>query len=406
MKLRKLLSILLVLAMTVCMLSACGSGESGTESGGGEPADPYEGLTLYEHPVGLSLKMAEGFTQSEVEGILACYEGERSNVRMEAEAFTTLEALGYNGSEMTEEEYGQLIREAYALEGDVQTDDYGNVYIAYNQEVQEVSVSYFAFFDKGEDAFWTTTFMCMTEQAEELEPDFHLWAGTIQVGAAPAQVATEEVLPQQEALSEEESEDLLKTLEKIRPVDFLGKSFVTAELSDEEMLRLVYAVFGAQEYGIVGYSGESFRDIYAADYFDRGDLEMADMVCSCGELLAAYDSAEDQYNWDGKFHDYTAHQATVINEYLEAYKQDGSYIVTAYKLFSDLNENIDSDTISFYATYEDAKNQANALFSASSEEEMTNGAAAVEETQKVLYTYIFEKNEEDRFVLREYHIGA
>lgn len=195
---KKILSLLLILALSLGLLTSCGENmpeeadtraeeaETPAEEREEEPKDPYEGLTLYENAAGISLYMAEGFEEVEIEGLLVCYQGENSNVRMEEETFETLETLGYHGSEMTEEEYAALILEAYALEGTPMTDDYGNVYIAYNMEVQETEVSYFAFFDKGETAFWTTTFMCFASEAETYQPQFQLWASSIRITGTSA----------------------------------------------------------------------------------------------------------------------------------------------------------------------------------------------------------------------------
>lgn len=358
-----------------------------------------EDLMLYEHPVGVSLRMEEGFTETEVEGLLACYEGPNANVRIEEEAFATLEALGY--SITTEEDYAQLILDAYQLNGIVETDEYGNVYIAYTEEIQGTTVAYYAFFDKGEYSFWTTTFMCLEAQAQRYLDDFHLWASTIDTSRAQPPV----VEPIPEALTEEETEDLLAIIEKIEPIDFLGKSFKTEELTNDEMLRLTYDIFGAQEYGIVGIEGNYFRESIAKEYFGYDNLEMTDMICGCGATLATYDADQDQYSWDGTFHNYEAHTCDVYNEYLEAYKLEEQYIVSAYKLFPDLIENSSTDTIHFYVTYEDAKNQQDAVVTAANEEELTEALASIDPAELVIYTYFFEKDAQDRFILVEYSIG-
>ena len=76
-----------------------------------------------------------------------------------------------------------------------------------------------------------------------------------------------------------------------------------------------------------------------------------------------------------------------------------------YKIFPDLLENSNPGIINFYATYEDAKNQTNSLFAVSGEEEFIAALESLSEEQKVLHTLIFEKDEEDRFILVEYQIG-
>lgn len=154
--------------------------ETTTEPAMETEADLYAGLTYYESLVGISLYMSDGFTESSVEGVLACYEGENSNVRFERETFETLASIGY-GDVDTLDTYAGLIIQAYQLESEVQTDEYGNVYIVYAVDIQGTSVSYYAFFDKGTDSFWMTTFMCLTAQKNLFEEDFKLWASSVQV---------------------------------------------------------------------------------------------------------------------------------------------------------------------------------------------------------------------------------
>lgn len=194
---KKALSVLLAAVLLVSLLAACGGEPQPTEAPTGKPietqvqTDPVEepALVEYHHPIGVSLSMAEGFVESEVEGILGCYEGELSNVRFAEELFVTLENLGFD-PEMTLEAYAQLILDTYQLEGEPKTDDYGNVYIVYTQDIQGYDVTYYAYFTRGEVAFWMTTFMCFAEIAPDMEDDFALWASTIQV---PATAVTEPI---------------------------------------------------------------------------------------------------------------------------------------------------------------------------------------------------------------------
>lgn len=191
---KKVCSVLLAAVLLVSLLAACGGEPQPTE----EPTetqtelqteaqtevqtDPTEGSALveYHHSIGVSLSMEEGFVESSAEGVLGCYEGELSNVRFAEELFVNLESLGYD-PEMSLEEYAWLILGAYQLEGEPMTDDYGNVYIVYTQDIQGYDVTYYAYFTRGEVAFWMTTFMCFAEIAPDMEADFALWASTIQV---------------------------------------------------------------------------------------------------------------------------------------------------------------------------------------------------------------------------------
>lgn len=181
---KKMIALLLGMVMVLSTLSACqpadNIGTSAPEEKTTDEAGLYEGLTLYETSIGLSLYMCEGFTEASVEGVQACFEGENSNVRFQKETYESLASVGY-GSVVTEEEYAKLIISAYQLGGEVMTDEYGNVYIYYEVDIQGTSVSYYGFFDKGTASFWMTTFMCLTAQKDLFEGDFKLWASSIQV---------------------------------------------------------------------------------------------------------------------------------------------------------------------------------------------------------------------------------
>ena len=384
-----LTAVVLVLCIGLC--AGCGTSES---------ADPVVELVQYDHPAGISIRMPAGFTQGNVEGVLACYEGEEANVRFAEEPFESLEMLGYS-RDMTEAEYAELIRESYGFGGEIGTDEYGTVCYSYTQEIQNTPVAYYAFFEKGEYSFWTTTFMCMGSQSAKLEADFHLWASTVDTSRAAKPVVESVPMP----LTEEETEELVEIIEKIEPIDFLGRSLTPDTITNEEMLRIVYDVFDAQQYGIVGIDGEYFLNGIAVKYFGYDQLSHEDIVCSCGETLATYDAGEDAYDWEGAFHDYTLHTCDVYNLYQQAYMQNDAYIVTAYKLFSDLTENVDGDSLSFYACVADAQNQENALFAAASEEEFSAALDSLSADQLTLYTYTFVMDEKGRFVLAEYVIG-
>lgn len=209
--------------------------------------------------------------------------------------------------------------------------------------------------------------------------------------------------PQPEVLTQEEQEDLVDTVEKLAPVDMLGKSFTADGLTDAELLQIAYGIYGGRNSGFASMGSEWFTERVAARYFGRTEVALSDILCSCGEMLAAYVPEEDIFDWDGSnAHDHTAHTSEVLNLYQDAYKLDGAYIITMYKLFPDLKENITSDTIGFYASYQDAQNQSGALFTAASQEEMTTALEALDETQLKLYTYCFLPGEDGEYKLTVY----
>ena len=105
------------------------------------------------------------------------------------------------------------------------------------------------------------------------------------IACAAAETPPEELLG--EPLSEEEMRDIAALAEKLAPVDYFAKSFVSEDLTDGELLFLVYSIFGASEYGIVGVDSEWFTD-YAQKYFGRAVTEVGDILCSCGAVCAYY----------------------------------------------------------------------------------------------------------------------
>lgn len=207
MNMKKLFAIIMILTLTASIFTACGNSggndadtsstkesesieasteETSTETLASEESvaeevDPYEGLTFYESEKGISLYMSEGFSENEVEGVLLSYNGPNSGVSCQQELFSALETVGYNGAEMTLEEYGQLILGAYQLDGEVLTDEYGNTYIRYLQDIQGTSIVYYGYFNKGSESFWITNFMCIAAEEEKFAKDFPLWASSIQV---------------------------------------------------------------------------------------------------------------------------------------------------------------------------------------------------------------------------------
>ncbi len=367
-----------------------------------EPADPLAALTPYTHSLGVSLRMEGTFTETAVSGILGGYEGETANVRFAEELFQSLENLGMDPA-MTTEEYAQLLADTYGLEVAPATDEYGSVYLRYSEDISGVPVAYFAFFTKGPAAFWTTTFMCTEEVTAELEDDFHLWASTIQV---PDEAVTEPYVPepQREELTDEERTDLTNTMEKLQPADWLGRSFTAAELTDEELLRIAYAVWGGRFSGFSAMGSEWFIERVTDRYFGRADVTPADFTCSCGVPLAVYNAAEDQFDWGTDAHDHTAHVCEPLNLYQDAWKQDGVCYLTMYKLFPDLNENA-GGTLAFYGTFADAQSRTNALFTAADETGFSAALDTLDASVLPLYTCTFVLREDGYYQLKEYTIG-
>ena len=176
MKTKKLFSIVLA---AVLLMTACGTGTP----------TPVR----YDHPIGLSLTMWEGFEVKDYEGFTGGYENRDQGICMimAEELYESLANVGID-PEMTLAEYGQLINDSYNTAGTVGTDALGNTYFTYEREVQGGQASYFAYLYQNDVAFWTITFMCAREKADAMAEEFASWAATVEL---PTQAVGEVYIP-------------------------------------------------------------------------------------------------------------------------------------------------------------------------------------------------------------------
>lgn len=206
MKIRKILAIGMSVVLLTGVLCACGGDEQtgvqesaqpeveNTETPETEPvdaevseavesetveADPYDGLKLYQSQSGVSLYMSEGYTEMQLEGVACSFEGNNSAMSFTTETFETFEAVGIS-TDISLEEYANLVIQANGMSGEPLTDEYGNVYIIYSQNIEGSDITYYAFFGRGSDAYWTCNFMCETAETASYEENFKLWASSLQ----------------------------------------------------------------------------------------------------------------------------------------------------------------------------------------------------------------------------------
>ena len=171
----KALSIGLVLMLVLCACTAS--------------SEPVQ----YTHPTGLRICMPEGFEVMEAEGFLGGYQNRDLVVTMvmAEELYESLANVGID-PDMTLEEYGQLVLDAYGIEGTGGTSAHGTPYIRYEREIEGVKAVYYAYLYRNDVAFWTITLMCAAEDAETMEEQFSLWASTVEI---PAEAVTEPYTP-------------------------------------------------------------------------------------------------------------------------------------------------------------------------------------------------------------------
>lgn len=170
----KALTIVLALALILC---ACGASEP----------------VAYTHPTGLQITMPEGFSQIEPEGFLGGYDNRKLGVSLlfNEELYESMANAGLD-PELTLEEYGQLILDAYGMEGSTAVSEYGNHYIRYDQVIEGIPFTYIAYHYQNDVAFWSLTFALKTEDVEALAPEIAQWASTVQL---PTQAINEVWVP-------------------------------------------------------------------------------------------------------------------------------------------------------------------------------------------------------------------
>ncbi len=125
----------------------------------------------------MQITLTDEFMKVPTEGFDACFGTDDVVILAVREDFELMEGF----SDYTLEEYGQLLLEAYELQGnsELQTVE-GITYFDYESDVDvNETYYYFATIYKSNDAFWTVQFAVLTEEKEEYIPYFTEWAKTI-----------------------------------------------------------------------------------------------------------------------------------------------------------------------------------------------------------------------------------
>lgn len=201
-----------------------------------------------------------------------------------------------------------------------------------------------------------------------------------------------------------EIQNIENRIDKLDPVDQLGKSFKTSDLTNDELLRMGFCLFGpVKNFGFEDITFEDLNRTYINGFFGRDDVQPKDILCSCGKLISTYNRSNDTYTWDKKFH-YLDHKSDTYNEIKDIYKVEDRYIVEVYKIFPDLLKHSSTTQYNFYATYNDAANKENPLFTVTNEDEFIKAAETLDDSKKVLYTLTF-KRIKGSFKLENYEIN-
>ena len=195
-----------------------------------------------------------------------------------------------------------------------------------------------------------------------------------------------------------------KRVDKLKVVDQLGKSFKTSELTNDEVLRLGYCLFGpVKNFAWTSITFEDLQRTYLNGWLGRNDCTPADITCFCGEMIATYNADKDEYTWDDSFH-YLDHSAKSYDEIVEMYQIEDRFVVELYKIFPDIMMNSNPAQFNFYPTYNDAVNKTNVLFTVTNEDEFESAVKALDGSKKTSYTMTF-KLEKGSYKLEEYKIN-
>lgn len=392
MKHKKLFALVLAAAL---LLTACG---------GPAQAETEPPMVEYSHPVGITITLPQGFAQIETEGILAGFSNsaEAINVVFEEMLFEEIISYGYDPAAISLEDYARVTADRLGIEEQPQTDAHGNVYLRHESDSGDHAMTFFEYMHRGEAAFWIATFMCLTEDAETLAPEFARWNTTVQLPKEGVTTFTPPTAPR-EALEDQEVEKLLRTVNQCMQIDWLGRSFESAALTDGELLELSLWLSGGAYSGFASTPGDQLRRFYTGKYLGREDFALADLFCVCGEQVGKYSADRDEMVWISG-HDHRDHYCQAVNYVQDAWRQDDGYYVTMYKLFPDTEEHA-SGSVGFYPTIADAQAQTNVLFHAAGTEELNEHTAALDPATLPLYTLRFAKQDNGDYVLLSYTIG-
>ena len=83
-------------------------------------------------------------------------------------------------SDLTIEEYADIVLEANALQQEVVSED-GVTYFVFEASVEDGSYTYLAAMYKGSDAYWLVQFACKSSQYESLKPELIKYAQSVKV---------------------------------------------------------------------------------------------------------------------------------------------------------------------------------------------------------------------------------
>lgn len=199
-------------------------------------------------------------------------------------------------------------------------------------------------------------------------------------------------------LTSDEEKALLKRVDELIYLDYLGKSFKVTDLTNQEVLQFIYSL-----YGVDNVTFKTLEE-HLSDYLDF-PLEPENILCNThfnildgSDYRYLYNIYNDKYEINTKHvhHADIGFGADVYNKYVSGKVEGEYYYIEVYKLFSDLYGTGGS---SYYSTYNNASLKEKALYTGKGDM-----WSSVDETLLNKYTYRFIKNG-DNYILKEYEIN-
>lgn len=141
----------------------------------GSSGQTYDGLTEYVLGCGLRIFAEAGLTRHGAAGFTECLGSRNTIVLLMADDKQTnhLTQMDLYG-------YGQLLRSTNDL-GEFREDMYGNLYTSfYSASADGTEYFNMIFLKETEDAFWVCQMACTAGMQDQYEPEFPLWASSIQ----------------------------------------------------------------------------------------------------------------------------------------------------------------------------------------------------------------------------------
>lgn len=159
---KKVLALILTAVFSLTLLCACSA--------------PVEQTFTVDDKFRITLDSS--FSEQEVEGLSAAFVSNKYGVTVLRETFETLDELGYEGSELSENDYLKLVMAANDLENEI-TEDSGFQTFTVDNTVENATFTYFGLALKGDDSFWLVQLYCEKDNFEESKPTLIEWAKTI-----------------------------------------------------------------------------------------------------------------------------------------------------------------------------------------------------------------------------------